>query len=115
MEGLKDEEKMVSLFAGKIGKICTLGMTVPLYLSMIIVGAFNYSECHYSQAATYLILAGSTALCLNLGLINPKLAGPFALLNVVNLFWGSVTVFGKNMFSRVYSPAHYLQVLSQYS
>ena len=79
-----------------IVKCCTLVMTVPIHLSMIIVGALNYSECQYSQAALYLILAGTAALCLNLGLIHPKLAGLFVLLAFVNLIWGSVTVFGKN-------------------
>ena len=58
--------------------VCTVVTTVPISLSMIIVGALNYSECNYSQAALFLILAGSTALCMNLGLITLKLAGHLA-------------------------------------
>ena len=81
-----------------VAKCCTVLTTVSLSLSMIIVGALNYSECNYSQAALFLIIAGSAALCVYLGLINPKLAGLFGLWTFVNLIWGSVTVFGKNLF-----------------
>ena len=58
--------------------VCTVVTTVPISLSMIIVGALNYSECNYSQAALFLILTGSAALCMILGLITLQLAGHLA-------------------------------------
>ena len=80
---------------------CTLITSVPFNLFMIIVGALNYSECHYSQAALFLIFVGSASICVNLiRLINQEVVVRFilwAFVNLINLIWGSVTVFGKKL------------------
>ena len=77
---------------------CEIVITGALYLSMIIVGAINYSNRIYSYAALYLILTGVMGilfLTLQSKFQHPKIVILFIILFFIILIWGSVTVFGK--------------------
>ena len=93
----KDFDKFIFLSMRIMGRCCWIVIIGAILLSMIILGAINYSNCQHSSAALYLILTGVVGIFWTLlsQCLDTKIAILFKIWYFINLIWGSVTVFGK--------------------